>query len=114
VVLWVLAPPAQTNGYYGPIEDRIAIANDVYRTIASCRPGVGLVDWRAIAGPDGSFAWALPDRSGIPVQVRSVDGLHFTPEGEALLADLTVEVVEAQWMAYGDRPQANSTCAGQP
>lgn len=114
VVLWVLAPPAQTNGYYGPIEGRIAIANEVYRNIASCRPDVGLIDWRAIAGPDGSFAWALPDRSGIPVQVRSADGLHFTPEGEALLADLTVEVVDAQWKAHADRPQPTSTCAGQP
>jgi peptidoglycan/LPS O-acetylase OafA/YrhL len=110
VALWVLAPPALTNGYYGPIEGRIAVANDVYRGVVACRAGVGLVDWRTIAGPDGAFTWDLQDRSGRTVRVRSEDGLHFTPEGEALLADLTVDMVEAQWAAFGGRPQPASTC----
>jgi hypothetical protein len=110
VALWVLAPPAQTNGYYGPVEGRIAVANDVYRGVVACRAGVGLVDWRAIAGPDGAFTWDLQDRAGRTVRVRSEDGLHFTPEGEALLADLTVDTVQAQWAAFGGRPQPASTC----
>jgi hypothetical protein len=98
--LWVLAPPAQTNGYYGAIEGRIPLANDTYRNLAACTPGVGLIDWRVIAGPDGSFVWSLPDRSGAMVQVRSEDGLHFTPEGQAVLADLTVLSVQTQWRSF--------------
>jgi peptidoglycan/LPS O-acetylase OafA/YrhL len=110
VVLWVLAPPAQTNGYYGPVEGRIGVANDIYRHIAACRPSVGLIDWRVMAGPGGSFVWALPDRSGNVVQVRHPDGLHFTPEGQALLADVTVRAVKAQWAAFGGRPAPPPVC----
>jgi peptidoglycan/LPS O-acetylase OafA/YrhL len=110
VVLWVLAPPAQTNGYYGPVEGRIGIANDIYRRVAACRPTVGLIDWRVIAAPGGAFAWALPDRAGHVVQVRHPDGLHFTPEGQALLADVTVRAVQAQWAAFGGRPVPSPRC----
>ncbi len=111
LVLWVIAPPAQTDGYYGPVEGRIGIANDIYRSLAVCRPGLGFVDWRVIGGPDGGFVWDLPDTSGHLVRVRNPDGLHFTPEGQAVLADITVRTVLAQWAAFGGRPVAPSTCA---
>jgi peptidoglycan/LPS O-acetylase OafA/YrhL/lysophospholipase L1-like esterase len=113
VVLWVLAPPAQTGGYYGPIEGRIEIANAIYRGLAACRPGVGLVDWRVLAAPDGSFTWDLPDRSGNPVRVRDEDGLHFSPEGQAVLADHTMQAVRTQWALVGGRgPAPPATCGG--
>jgi peptidoglycan/LPS O-acetylase OafA/YrhL len=108
--MWVLAPPAETNGYYGPIEGRIGVANNIYRGVAACRPGVGFVDWRVIAGPDGNFVWSLPDSSGQMVQVRHADGLHFTPEGQAVLADVTVRSVFAQWAMYGGRPAPAVAC----
>jgi peptidoglycan/LPS O-acetylase OafA/YrhL len=111
VVLWVLAPPAQTNGYYGPVEGRIGVANDIYRRIADCHPTVGLIDWRVLAAPGGAFAWSLPDRSGNVVQVRHPDGLHFTPEGQALLADVTVRAAQTQWSAFGGRPAPPASCA---
>ena len=110
VAIWVLAPPAQTNGYYGPVEGRIAVANDIYRSLAACRPGVGLVDWSSLTGPGGQFAWELPDRSGAMVRVRHPDGLHFTPEGQAVLADMTVRAVQAQWTAFGGRPSPPASC----
>jgi hypothetical protein len=111
VVLWVLAPPAQTSGYYGPIEGRIEIANSIYRGLAACRPGVGLIDWRVVAAPDGSFTWDLPDRSGQMIRVRDDDGLHFSPEGQAVLADRTVRAVRTQWAASGGRgPASPATC----
>ena len=103
--MWILAPPAETNGYYGPIEGRIGIANNIYRGLAACRPGLGYIDWRVIGGPDGGFVWDLPDTSGHLVRVRHEDGLHFTPEGEAVLADVTVQSVLAQWARPG-RPAA--------
>ena len=65
---------------------------------------MGFIDWRVIAGPDGGFVWALPDTSGQMVQVRHPDGLHFTPEGQAVLADVTVQSVLAQWTAFGGQP----------
>jgi len=106
-VLWVIAPPARTNGYYGPVEGRIGIANEIYRDLAACRPGVGLLDWSILAGPDGQFAWSLPDASGREVQVRHPDGLHFTPEGQAVLADATVAAVEASWRQVGPATASN-------
>jgi peptidoglycan/LPS O-acetylase OafA/YrhL len=114
VVLWVLAPPAQTAGYYGPIEGRIEIANGIYRGVASCRPGVGLIDWRILAAPDGSFTWDLPDREGRMVRVRDVDGLHFSPEGQAVLADRTVQAVRTQWALNGGRAAAPPATCGAP
>jgi peptidoglycan/LPS O-acetylase OafA/YrhL len=104
-VLWVVAPPAQTNGYYGPVEGRIGVANDIYRSLVVCRPDVGLLDWTIVAGPRGEFVWTLPDSTGRPVQVRHSDGLHFTPEGQAVLADVTVAAVESRWRDFGGDPE---------
>ena len=103
LVVWILAPPARTNGYYGPIEARIDIANELYRRLASCRTGVGLLDWRVIAAPDGSFTWDLPGVDGTPVRVRAEDGLHFTPAGQAALADYTRDRLLELWRQVGGR-----------
>jgi peptidoglycan/LPS O-acetylase OafA/YrhL len=100
-VAWVLAPPAQTNGYYGPIEGRIGLVNSLYQRLVSCRPGTGVIDWRVMSGPDGGFAWELRDSEGSPVRIRSDDGLHFTSPGQAAVADLTRDAVLALWQ----RPQ---------
>lgn len=117
VVLWVLSPPAETNGYYGPIEGRIGVANNIYRGLASCRTGVGFVDWRVIAAPDGQFTWDLPDDQGNPVRVRHPDGLHFTAEGQAVLADVTVRTVLDQWRTLavaGPAPPPVTPCGLPP
>ncbi len=113
--LWVLAPPAQTNGYYGPVEDRIDLANDRARELARCRGDLGLVDWGLLAAPDGSFASHLPDDRGELVKVRADDGLHFTLAGQALLADLTVQGALAHWRGVGGRvapTDAAERCGG--
>jgi peptidoglycan/LPS O-acetylase OafA/YrhL len=102
-VMWLLAPPARTNGYYGPVEGRIGTANAIYERLAQCTPGVGLLDWRVIAAPDGSFTWTLPDAAGNEVQVRHSDGLHFSPEGQAVLADFTRDVLRSHWQTVGGR-----------
>ncbi|MEJ5256401.1 MAG: acyltransferase family protein, partial [Acidimicrobiales bacterium] len=113
-VAWVLAPPAQTNGYYGPIEGRIDRVNDLYRRIARCDPGVGLVDWRVMSGADGAFAWDLPDADGRPVRIRADDGLHFTPAGQAVVADLTRDALLGLWQRSGGHvdvpPGTGSSC----
>lgn len=111
-VAWVLAPPAQTNGYYGPIETRIDLANDLYRRIARCDPGVGLIDWRVMSGPDGRFVWDLPAADS-PVRIRTEDDLHLTPAGQAAVADLTRDGVSGLWQRTRGRipPAASPACS---
>jgi peptidoglycan/LPS O-acetylase OafA/YrhL len=103
LVMWVLAPPAKTNGYYGPVETRIPHANQLAIDAAPRHPGMDFVDWRVIAAPDGSYTDALPDGTGKLVTVRHADGLHFTPAGMRVLADLTLSSVEKSWQAAGGR-----------
>ena len=103
IPLWVLAPPAQTNGYYGPIEPRIAKVNEIYLALAECSEQVGLVDWRVLTGPDGQYAAELPGADGAMVPVRSVDGLHFTPAGVGVIAGVTIDAIESGWAAEGGR-----------
>jgi peptidoglycan/LPS O-acetylase OafA/YrhL len=111
-VAWVLAPPADTNGYYGPIEDRIGLVNALYQRLVSCRPGAGLIDWRVMSGPEGEFAWDLRDAEGRYVRIRSDDGLHFTPPGQAAVADLTRDAVLALWDHHstGASPDQPARC----
>ena len=97
LVLWVLAPPAQTSGYYGPIEGRIERANEIALDLPSRHPCVGFVDWRVIAADDGSYTPTLPGVDGEPVVVRAADGLHFTPPGMNVLAEVSRKAVLADW-----------------
>ena len=97
LVLWILAPPANTNGYYGPIESRIGVANDIYAGVAACSDMVATLDWGLLAGTGGDYVEALPDENGDLIRVRSEDGLHFTEAGQALLADLTRSVSQRSW-----------------
>jgi hypothetical protein len=97
LVLWVLAPPAKTSGYYGPIEGRIDRANAIALDLPSRHPCVGFVDWRVIAAPDGSYTDTLPGVDGEPVVVRAGDGLHFSPAGMNVLADVSRTAVIADW-----------------
>ncbi len=112
LVLWVLAPPAKTNGYYGPIEGRIGQANEIALGLPARHPDMSFVDWRIISGPGGSYVDALPDSSGQVVTVRAGDGLHFTPAGMGVLAELTRSSVEQSWQAVqGRRHQTAGTTA---
>ena len=97
LVLWVLAPPAQTTGYYGPIEGRIDRANAIALDLPSRHPCVGFVDWRVIAAPDGSYTDTLPGIDGEPVVVRAPDGLHFSDPGKNVLAEVSRTAVIADW-----------------
>jgi peptidoglycan/LPS O-acetylase OafA/YrhL len=106
LVLWVLAPPARTTGYYGPIEGRIDRANDIALGLPDRHPCVGFVDWRVIAADDGSYTPTLPGVDGEPVKVRADDGLHFTPAGMNVLAQVSRTAVIDDWE---DSP---ATCVG--
>jgi len=103
-VLWVLGPPAHTNGFYGPIDVRIPRVNQVYQSLAFCGPGTGFVDWRVVTGPDGGYTDYLPNDQGQQVRIRMADGFHFTPAGIDILARLTISGIDRQWASDGGRP----------
>ena len=103
VPLWVLMAPSRPGGvFYGPIDQRIPVANDVYRDLARCAGSVGLVDLTGLS-VDGAYADALPDATGQAVAVRHPDGLHFTPDGNALVARVVDQSVSSWWGAVGGR-----------
>ena len=113
VVLWVLAPPTHTNGWYGPIDGQIPAINAIYRSVTACAPGTGTVDWGLISGPARSYAARLRDSSGRLVTVRDADGFHFTRAGWDLQADVTLPAIRAQWAAHGGRVAPWQGACGQ-
>ena len=89
-VIWVLAPPVQTIGFYGPLEEHVERLNRMYRNLP-----VPLLDWGEVVAPDGDYSDTVPGPDGEPEVVRLADGVHMTPFGNRLLADLTLRQVEA-------------------
>jgi hypothetical protein len=111
VVMWVLAPPTRTNGFYGPIDGQIPVINAMYQAITACDPGMGTVDWGAISGPGGAYAASLPDSTGRLVTVRDADGFHFTAAGWDVQAQITLAGIRGRWATDGGRVQPwNGTC----
>ncbi|HWW55139.1 MAG TPA: acyltransferase family protein, partial [Acidimicrobiales bacterium] len=111
-VLWVVGPPVHTNGFYGPIDGWMPQVDAIYLSLASCAPGVGILDWRVVSGPDGRYAASLADSTGRLVPIRMPDGFHFTPAGWDLLSNLTLSSIDREWRLDGGRPGAwNGTCA---
>jgi peptidoglycan/LPS O-acetylase OafA/YrhL len=102
-VLWALVPPARTNGFYGPIEDRIVRANRIAVAATERHPDVGLLDWGVLTGPNGEYQDSLPDRTGRLVPVRAPDGFHFADAGKKVLAELTRGAVDDAWRAANAR-----------
>jgi hypothetical protein len=106
VVLWVLGPPTHTNGWYGPIDGRVPVANAIYRSVVACDPSAATVDWTTLGAPGGTYAAALPDASGHLVAIRVADGFHFTPAGWDLQARVTLPAVVQAWTLDGGRTAA--------
>jgi peptidoglycan/LPS O-acetylase OafA/YrhL len=88
-VIWVLSPPVQTNGFYGPLEEHVARLNQMYRNLP-----VPLLDWGRVIAPDGTYTESVIGPDGEPEVVRLADGVHMTEFGNELLADLTLDQVE--------------------
>jgi len=61
--------------------------NGIFRAEARGREWVRYVDtWDATSAPGGAYSQSVTGGDGAPRVIRSDDGLHFTPEGGALLA----------------------------
>jgi hypothetical protein len=88
-VVWVLAPPVQTNGYYGPLEEHVGRLNDIYRNLP-----VPTIDWSSVVAPDGVYTETVDGPDGSTCEVRLDDGVHMSECGNQLLAALTLADVE--------------------
>jgi peptidoglycan/LPS O-acetylase OafA/YrhL len=97
--VWTIVPPARTNGYYGPIEERIQRANRIAQAAVERREDVTLLDWGVLSGPGRRYEESLPDSMGRMVPVRAGDGFHFAPAGRKVLAELTRDAVNEAWRA---------------
>jgi peptidoglycan/LPS O-acetylase OafA/YrhL len=106
-VMWVIPPPADgvKSKWYGDIKERMEKVAGIARKIVRERPEVQLVDWSVLSAPDGSYSATMPDRSGEEVTVRAADGVHFSPAGQGLQAQTTVEQVLANWTVARGRPR---------
>ncbi len=71
---------------------RMRLINRVFRAQATKRPGAEYVDiWDLYTTSDGSFDASL----------RLADGVHFTAEGQELLAGAVFEAIKADWLPPG-------------
>lgn len=77
---------------------RFAAMNDIYSAAASTRPGVTFIDvFERFAGLDGGYTALLPDAAGRLIRARDPDGIHFTPAGAEMVADLVLATIADDW-----------------
>jgi hypothetical protein len=71
---------------------RMRLINRIFQKQAEQRPGAEYVDiWDLYTTSDGSFDPSL----------RLADGVHFTVEGQEVLADEVYEAIKADWLPPG-------------
>lgn len=106
LVLWVLPPPVDGvySNFYGDVDVRMRHVADISRRIAADDPTVGLVDWATVGDAQGNFSKTFTFDGESTVEIRAVDGVHFTPAGSALLSRTTLAQIAQAWSAHGGRP----------
>jgi hypothetical protein len=88
---------------------RMRLINKVFHKQCEKRPGAEYVDiWDLYTNADGSFDASL----------RLDDQVHFTGEGQTLLARRVLDAIEADWLPPGSEtpsgsPQASPSATGQ-
>lgn len=81
---------------------RMRLINRIFQKQAEKRPGAEYVDiWDLYTTSDGSFDPSL----------RLADGVHFTVEGQELLADEVYEAIKADWLPPGSEAPGASPSA---
>ncbi len=92
-VYWMSLPPAREprlNNYYHQISEAAA---DAARRV----PGVRFVNVSDRLSNNGSYSSYLTDDRGQTVLARSTDGVHLTLDGAAIVADIFVKEINADW-----------------
>jgi peptidoglycan/LPS O-acetylase OafA/YrhL len=77
---------------------RVDRFNQLVRQAASRHPGIVLFDLNALVSPDNRYASVI---AGVPV--RSSDGVHFTKDGAAYVADRLLPIVARAPTSPGSR-----------
>ncbi|WP_322759718.1 DUF459 domain-containing protein [Frankia sp. Cr2] len=92
-VYWMSLPPAREprlNGYYHQMSEAAA---DAARRI----PGVRFVNVSDRLSNNGAYSSYLTDDRGRTVLARSTDGVHLTLDGAAIVADIFIREINADW-----------------
>jgi hypothetical protein len=97
-VYWV-GMPIMGEGWRN---SRMRLINKVFAKQAEKRPGATYVDvWDLYADEDGAFIASL----------RLGDGVHFTVEGQEMLADYVYKAIKADWLPPGSETPSPSPSA---
>jgi hypothetical protein len=81
---------------------RMRLINGIFQKQAEKRPGAEYVDiWDLYTTSDGSFDASL----------RLADGVHFTAEGQELLAEAVYRAIKADWLPPGSEAPGESPAA---
>jgi uncharacterized protein len=93
-VYWV-GMPIMGEGWRN---SRMKLINKIFQKQAEKRPGAEYVDiWDLFTTSDGSFDASL----------RLADQVHFTGEGQALLAQHVYKAIKADWLPAGSEPSGS-------
>lgn len=100
-VYWV-GMPVMGEDWRNP---RMRLINRIFEKQAGKRPGAEYVDiWDLYTAADGTFDPSL----------RLGDGVHFTVEGQRLLAERVLKAIEADWRPPGSEAPGGSPQASSP
>lgn len=91
-VVWVGMPVIRDEDRW-PLHQR---QNDIYRAVAERLPNVAYVDTFDRFSTNGRYT-SYYDDGGRLIDIRTDDGLHFTPEGYALIVRFVVETAAADF-----------------
>ncbi|HEX2153175.1 MAG TPA: DUF459 domain-containing protein [Acidimicrobiia bacterium] len=93
-VYWMGMPIVSSETF----RPRVQFLNEIYQTEAADHPQVTFVEaWSVFEGPDGGYSEYLTDSSGDLVDMRLDDGVHYTTAGAIRLAEVTYDVIAADW-----------------
>lgn len=93
-VYWVGQPLARDPAY----TDRMRQLNDVYRSVVETYPGATYVDcWYWMSDDAGNYTDTLPDAAGLPVVVRTDDGIHLNTAGGDFMGAVVVNQLLADY-----------------
>ena len=82
-------PPMRVSTPKAMTHSHVTRLNEIYETFP-----VPKVDWATPSTQNGEYVDDLPiGPDGEMVRVRADDGLHYTPEGDGLLADATLRAM---------------------
>jgi hypothetical protein len=97
-VYWVGMPIMGENWR----NSRMKLINRIFQKQAEKRPGAEYIDvWGLFTKSDGSFDPSL----------RLADQVHFTGEGQALLAGVVYKAIRADWLPPGAETPSESPAA---